>query len=282
METAVVRAETPEEREYARYLNEIDARKRRVADQQAELSLLKEKLGLFSAEYHVQVGTLLVELDGIHLSIDEYEYRITRLQDDDEIDPLDLEAEIRSHFAERQQEVRADEEETRSYERTYHEDLQRPQLDERSELELRSLLRELARRFHPDLARTDAERQQREEIMRRVNAAFHERDVNALQGLLAETDFDDPAFESRPIGEKLIWAIREVSRLDGLIESIVAEQQALMTSDLARLWQRHEAGENIIERLVHTIEHDINGARHHLNRVIEQFLALNQAKHYGQ
>lgn len=282
MATAVVRAETPEEREYARYLKEIDARKLHVADHQAELSLLKEKLGLFSAEYHAQVGTLLVELDRIHLSIDEYEYRITRLQDDDEIAPLDLEGEIRTHFAERQQEVRADEEETRSYERTYHEDLQRPELDERSELELRSLLRELAKRFHPDLARTDVERQRREVIMRRVTAAFHERDVNALQGLMTETDFDDPAFESRPIGEKLIWAIREVSRLDGLIESIVAEQESLMTSSLARLWRRQEAGEDIIERLMHTTISRIEEAQLRLDDVIERCRRMMHEAGYGR
>ena len=281
METAVVRAETPEEREYARYLKEIDARKLHVADHQAELSFLMEKLGLFSAEYHAQVGTLLVELDRIHLSIDEYEYRITRLQDDDEIDPLDFEGEIRSHFAERQQEVCADEEETRSYERTYHEDLQRPQMDERSELELRSLLRELAKRFHPDLEGIDAERQRREVIMRRVTAAFHERDVNALQGLLAETDFDDPAFESHPIGEKLIWAIREESRLDGLLESIVAEEESLMTSSLARLWRRQDAGDNIIVQLKQTTRCNIEVARHHLNELLERYLQLTHGTNHG-
>ena len=268
---AIVRSESPEEREYARYLDEIEVRKRRVADLQADLQLLKDNLGRFNAEYHAQVGTLFVELDKIQLAIDEYECRIAMLQCDPVTPPEDLEREVRNQFSKKHEEVHEDEEETRRYEHTYREDQQHPKLDTRSEATLKSVFRELAKRFHPDLARTAAERQQREVIMKRVSAAFHARDIDALEAIRAETVFEDPSFESRSIGEKLVWAIREVNRLDEFISSITAEREALVASDLAQLWKRQEDGENVIERLEEDLRRDIDQARQRLDRVVNCF-----------
>ena len=52
--------------------------------------------------------------------------------------------------------------------------------------------------------------------MQRVNAAFQDRDLAALRSLTRESEFTDSAFEAKSIGEKLVWAIREVARLDDL------------------------------------------------------------------
>jgi hypothetical protein len=277
---AIVKNQSPEEREYARYLGEIEVRKRRIADLQADLHLLKEKLGRFNAEYHTRVGALFVELDKINLEIQEYEYRIARLQRDPDLNPEDLEDETVDWFAGQREEVHQDEEETRRYERAYREEQKRPELDERSESVLKSLFRDLARRFHPDLARTEAERQQRESIMKRVNAAFRDRDVDALERIKAETASEDAAFEEKSIGEKMVWAIREVSRLDEVIASLVAERESLMVSDLAKLWQRQEGGEDVVGRLVRETQRDIDQARQRLEQLIDQFhTAMAEARH---
>jgi len=106
--------------------------------------------------------------------------------------------------------------------------------------------RDLVKRFHPDLARTEAERQQREAVMKRINAAFHERDVGQLQSIMNETEFEDPSFEDRSIPDKLIWAIREISRLDEMIVEMTAEIESLKGSDLAVLWTRHQSGEGAL------------------------------------
>lgn len=281
MAQSIVKSQTPEEREYARYLGEIEVRKRRIADLQADLQLLKEKLGRFNAEYHTRVGTLFVELDKINLEIEEYEYRIARIQRDPDLNPEDLEDETVDWFAGQHEEVHQDEEETRRYERAYREEQKRPGLDERSESVLKSLFRDLARRFHPDLARTEAERQQRESIMKRVNSAFHDRNVEEMERISADTAFEDTAFESKPIGEKLVWAIREVSRLDEVIASLVAEREALMASDLAQLCQRQESGEDVIGRLVRETQRDIDQARERLEQVIERFRAMTAEAGHG-
>jgi hypothetical protein len=268
---AIVRVQTPEEREYTRYLGEIEERQRRVADLRTDLQLLKDKLGRFNAEYHTRVGMLFIELDKVQLSIREYEHRIDRLRSDSDVDPNELEGETRARFTEERESIHQDEEETREYERTYWEDQQSPELDQLSEARLKSLFRELAKRFHPDLARTNTERQQRETMMKCVNAAFHARDIGALEGIGAETAFADPAFDARPIGEKLVWAIREVSRLDGLIASIIEERDGLLASELGELWQRQEAGENVIERLERVAKRDLELAQQRLQEVIDAF-----------
>jgi len=246
---SLVRTYTPEEREYARYLAQIDARKRRVAELQAELEALRLALGRFTAEYHARVGARFVELDRLRLAVAEYERRIALLRADRERDPRTVEEEVAAEFARRREEVHAEDEETRQYQRAYERDQQRPPLDADAEAEIKRLYRELAKRYHLDLARTDDERARRETVMQRVNAAFRDRDQPTLNALFREAEIADPTFETRPIGEKLVWAIREVARLDGLIADLEAELVAVRASDTHNLWQRQQAGERVIERL---------------------------------
>jgi len=149
-----------------------------------------------------------VELDRAHLAIDEYERRIARLQSDPAADPAAIEQDVRDEFADRRDEVHREEEDARGYEQAFQREQRRPQLDAETADEVQRLYRELARRHHPDLARTDEERRRREPLMQRVNAAMHERDLDALRALALEAEAADPAFEARSLGEKLIWAIR--------------------------------------------------------------------------
>ena len=73
MTDSVVRTQSPEEREYARYLLEVESRKQRVAALQEELASLRIALGRFEAEYHAVVGSLFLELDRVQLAIRSYE-----------------------------------------------------------------------------------------------------------------------------------------------------------------------------------------------------------------
>jgi hypothetical protein len=111
MTNAVVRVQSPEEREYARYVGEIEARRRRAAELQADLESLKLVLGRFEAEYHARVGSLFVELDRARLAIDEYERRIAWLKANPTADPAAAEDEVNREFARRREEVRQEEEE---------------------------------------------------------------------------------------------------------------------------------------------------------------------------
>ena len=215
-----------------------------------------------------------MELDRAHLAIDEYERRIARLQSDPAADPAAIEQDVRDEFADRRDEVHREEEDARGYEQAFQREQRRPQLDAETADEVQRLYRELARRHHPDLARTDEERRRREPLMQRVNAAMHERDLDALRALALEAEAADPAFEARSLGEKLIWAIREVARLDEVIEALENELTAVRTSDTHELWSRQEAGERVIEALEADLSVELVQERDRLAEVIATYRHL--------
>jgi hypothetical protein len=271
---ALARQQTPEEREYSKYLIDVETRKQRAAALQDELTSLRLALGRFEAEYHAIVGTLFLELDRIRLAIRAYEEKIARLRDDPNADPATVEQEVEQTLHAEREEMHEQEHENRRYEESFQREQERPQLPADDETELHRLYRDLAKRFHPDLARTEVERQQRQPLMQQVNAAMRERDLSALRALLSEAEISDVAFEARSVGEKLVWAIREIARLDAVIAGLEVDLSALRVTESYGLWQREEDGERVIERLTDDLRRDIAQANERLAEVIAAYRQL--------
>ena len=264
---AIVRSQTPEEREYERRLAQIASRKRRVAESQAELDGLKAALARFDATCHARVGDLLAELRRVGGAIADYERRLARLRGEPESDPDEFAAdeEEPGPFAWRDDEPEA------GGARTDQEHMPRrrpPRLDGEDKAEVKRLYRDLAKRCHPDFAQDDAERRRREDLMLRVNAAFRDRDLVALRALHREAEADDPAFATRPARERLAWAIAEVARLDERLAELKAEATLLRASDVHRLWRRYVAGEPVLDALEDDLEKRIAAEGRRLDRLI--------------
>jgi hypothetical protein len=274
MPDAVVRTQSPEEREYTRLLLEVESRKQRVAALQEELASLRITLGRFEAEYHAVVGSLFLELDRIRLAIRSYEEKIARLHGDPDADPARVEEEVEETLRATREEIDEQERENRRYEEAFQREHERPQLPSDDEAELHRLYRELAKRFHPDLARTEAERRRRDPLMQRVNAAMRDRNLVAMRALLSESEVSDAAFEARSIGEKLVWAIREVARLDDVILALERDLAALRTSGSHGLWQREEAGGRVIERLRGDLQRNVTSAQDELAALVSAYRRL--------
>lgn len=272
MSASIVRNETPEEKEYARYLNEIGIRKQIVSEKRTDIEALKAALGRCEIEYNARVGLLYLELDQITLTIEEYEHRIWWLQEHPETPLEHVERAVDAKFSERREEMRDEEETSRKYEAEFER--QRPELGANEAGEAKRLYRELAKRFHPDLARTEEERERRATIMQQVNAAFQERDLEGLRHLAQSSEYEDPSFERKSIGEKLVWAIREVARLDGLIHALNVELITMKGSSIYTLWSRVEAGEPVIDELVAEIGRELENARHRLAVLVSTFRSL--------
>jgi len=101
---------------------------------------------------------------------------------------------------------------------------------------LKALYRELARRLHPDLAATEAERDWRTPRMALVNAAYAARDLAALEALAAQGDDPSrpaPVLDSR--AALLASLQRESARLDELIERLERELDELTYSPALKL-----------------------------------------------
>ena len=263
----LVRVVGADERAYERLMVEIEDARRRVVELQLELEGLRLAVGRFEAEYHARVGALFVELDRLRLAIAEYERRILRLRADPGADPTRIEEEIRVAFHGRHEEVRSAEDEARRHERVYQDLADDPDLTDQASEDVRGLYRELAKRYHPDLARTDEERSRREDVMRRVNAAFKRGDVAALRAIEQEAAAEDPAFETRPIDEKLAWATREVTRLERVLAYLGDELAAVRQTDTFRLWRRQDAGEGVVEALELDLREEIEHARERMDEL---------------
>ena len=271
MSGAIVRVQSQEELELARWLARVDTLRGRVADLRAELETLRDALGRFETEYHARVGARFVELDRVRLQIAEYEGRLARLVAEAAADPERVAREVDDDLAARRAEVDAEEEEIRRYQRAYRQDQEQAPPDGEVDGELRRLYRDLAKRHHPDLARTEEDRRRREAIMLRVNAAYRARDLAALRALGQEVEVEDPTFTLRPIRERLAWAMREVERLDTLLAGLADELGAARRSETHRLWVRQEAGEGVVEALEADLGEELTRGRERLAELADLY-----------
>lgn len=103
------------------------------------------------------------------------------------------------------------------------------------------LYRELARRFHPDLAETAVERAYRTSIMAAINVAYDANDLQALYDLAGELDPAEAA-ELAGIETKEIRRLREyILKCRQLRRKAQRQLQGLRQENTARLWQRAQA-----------------------------------------
>jgi DNA repair exonuclease SbcCD ATPase subunit len=231
---------TSEDLEYASRQIIIEARRHQVAVLQDELGELSAGLNEFERQYRARIGTVQSEIDRLRKEITDYRNRITHLKariasrdpglpdpppfDDDHEGP---DPEFERHAARKR----------------------RPPLDPETAEALRTVYRQLAKRFHPDLATNREERERREEMMLRINDAFAERNLAALEAIARESEHADPEFGFRPIIERLAWASLEISRLDSTIAGLESQIKALRSSRTYEYWRATERIDDVIERL---------------------------------
>lgn len=106
------------------------------------------------------------------------------------------------------------------------------------EASLKRLYRELARRFHPDLAETAAERAYRTSMMAAVNAAYAAADLRALYDLAGELKPEEVA-ELAGIESRRIRRLRkQIMKCRRRRRKVKQQYRALRRETTARLWQK--------------------------------------------
>ena len=114
----------------------------------------------------------------------------------------------------------------------------RPVLAAEQQATLKQLYRQLARRFHPDLALDEADRAYRTDLMMAINAAYAAGDMATLQRL---ADEPDTAPRTPHSDEELAAALqREIDHCRRRLTEIAAELATLERHDSARLLRRAE------------------------------------------
>lgn len=143
------------------------------------------------------------------------------------------------------------------------------------------LYRELARRFHPDLAETAVEQAYRTSIMAAVNAAYEQQDIQALYDLAGELDPAELA-ELQGIESLEIRRLREqIMKVGRLRRKAVQRLKSLRQENTARLWRKAQEldpdGENWWDSVRRELETAVFQRQHTITRLAAQVDALAAA-----
>jgi hypothetical protein len=101
--------------------------------------------------------------------------------------------------------------------------------------DIKKLYRRLARRLHPDLARDEDDRAQRERLMAEANDAYRRGDVDTLSRLASEWADRPEAVAGEDVGARLVRAIRAMATVRARLEHVVDAYETLLASPLANL-----------------------------------------------
>lgn len=271
---ALVPIPTPEARQYARLLVEIERLKEIIGGLQSERDSLEMTLTSFAVELRSRVGNLRTELNRVRRQVSEYRRRIERLKENDLLDPEQVEREVAEEFAERlRSEQEAEEQAAREGQRI---DVERPrrQLDAETEAEILRLYRELAKRFHPDRARNETDRARRTDIMLTINVAYSERDLLTLQIMARDADAADPGAAVLSEAERVLWAQRAITRMTMQVEELGEQVMLLRQSETFGLWQSPDRSAESIQQVEGRVRDRLDRERDRLDEAIIDYNRL--------
>jgi hypothetical protein len=271
---ALVPIPTSEARQYAGLLVEIERLKEIIAGLQTERDGLEMTLTNFAVELKSRVGNLRTELNRVRRQVSEYRRRIERLRENDLLDPEQVEREVAEEFAERlRSEQEAEEQAAREGQRIDVE-RPRPQLDAETEAEILRLYRELAKRFHPDRARTEKDRARRTDIMLKINVAYSERDLLTLQVMARDADAADPAAAVLSEAERVLWAQRVITRMTVQVDELGEQVELLRKSETFQMWQSPDRSAESIQQVEGRVRDRLNRERDRLDEAIIDYNRL--------
>ncbi len=135
------------------------------------------------------------------------------------------------------------------------------------EQKIRELFRNLAKRFHPDLAERDSDKEEREKIMAEINQAYTARDLKALERLAQEAGEQENTNAIGPHAEILRKNV-ELRHLEGMIFEV---EHTIREIDLSPAMQlrndlhfENEAGRDFFADIENNLKGRIEDLKDHL------------------
>lgn len=244
------RAPTSDELELARLQVELETRRSELVRLESERDILEMGLTRFAADVKLRVGDVKDEIRRVRQELEEMRQRIAKLRADPSASPADVERDVAEEMAQAEAEMNGEFIHGPGANGDNRRNLPtRPMNSIETEAEVLRLYRELAKRHHPDLARTSAERERRAELMLRVNVAYRDRDLATLQSIYLEVQLDSPLSSEELTRQRLAWTRHEIARLDREIRAVEMRIETLTTTDTYTLWQAQERGEAALDDL---------------------------------
>ena len=301
--TALVPLPDRAEAEYAALRAQIEFRTAVIAGLEAEIAPVTAALERFEWEYRARLGSLQAELRAIRDQIATLEDRTVRIHARMVADPNGMlgdlfdREELRQigemfgieippswfrgaeHDERRERESdwrffgrdRDDPDPAAAEENRRIRWREKRRLPQETETELRTLFRSLARRFHPDLCDSEHDRLRRQEMMLRINEAWHHRDLPMLQRIDRESAHEGGRDARASFVERVLWARAECRRLDERIDALTRQLRALRASDTFPLWFNPSLGNSVISQRATALRIDIANAHRQADEVKDAF-----------
>lgn len=230
-----------------------DARQQ-LLDAEARLAQEQAAVNAFRMQCRLKLGDLIEETLSLRAERESCVTQLKLHQQD-----ADLEANVPDPFAP-EEEITAGQ--TVEFDEIVLPELATPQQEKEA---AKRLYRELARRFHPDLAAGSAERAYMTAIMSSINIAYERQDVTALHNLAGELDPTAVA-ELATIDNLQIRKLHEqLLKIQRRQRKVQQQYRALRQDNVAKLWrkaQRLEAeGKSWWEAVKRDLQHIIQRTR---------------------
>ncbi len=204
----------------------VDEARQQLVEAEAKLAQEQAAVNAFRMQCRLKLGDLIDETLSLRAERESY---LTELKlHQQEADPLDDTADPFAPDAEA-----ADQ--TVAFAEIALPELATPQQEREA---AKRLYRELARRFHPDLAAGTAERAYMTAIMSSVNIAYEQQDVEALHNLAGELDPTAVA-ELETIGNLHVRKMREqLLKIQRRQRKVQQQYRTLRQDNVAKLWRK--------------------------------------------
>jgi archaellum component FlaC len=264
----------PEELELARLLVALEERRGCLGKRDAERAELEMALTQFAAQVKSRVGDMKDEIRAHRAKLEEIRQRVQRLKADPDATPADVERSIAEELeGEEEPEPvtgfrgRADGPPSGSMPAT-------PAASPQTVAEVLRLYRVLAKRHHPDLATTPAERERRTELMLRVNIAYRDHNLQVLQALMLEVHMDLPLVPSELCKQRISWARHEMKRLEREMRVVDHRIDSLLASDTYALWMSELEGQPALDDLEQRTRERLQRERSRLDEASSQYARM--------
>jgi hypothetical protein len=250
----------PEAEEFTRRHVELTLLQRELARREQELAGKQGELAAFEAHYRAALGGRYARLDDLAERLEA-----ARAGSNGGLDPVDdpvREQERRAHGTTHEGDnwswTQTDGEGALGHRATVSESGKR-------------LLRRLARLMHPDLARTQEEREQRTNLMVAANLLYERDDVEGLERMLADWERGPDSVVGNGLRADLERTRRRIFQLADRLRAIDKEFDALDESAMGWLRRRVERarseGWDLLAHMVRELDRQIMEAIEELNRL---------------
>lgn len=255
--------------------DEIEEKRSVIAELSEELASIKNELAFFEAEYHGRIGVLYIRIDELELAIKEYRKRVELIKEGRIKNLVDLEKKIEEQFKGDYEKIGEEKEEARQYTEEYEAVKEKPRLDKESEKRLKSLYRELAKKYHPDMAATPEEKERFHKIMAEINQAYNDRDLQKLEALAMELEAPEKIVFEETLEEKYKRLLHESEQLDAIISKLEGEFDAIKDSDTynfkIRVGEAEKEGKDLLQEMEDNLNAKIQQKAEELEKVKREF-----------